>query len=57
LIYYAVPSKGVEIPLEVEPSRAFTIQITNVTELNVPDRVPTSLRLGYHAVTFQLILL
>jgi hypothetical protein len=29
LIYYAVPSKGVEITLEVEPGQEFTIQITD----------------------------
>jgi len=29
LVYYAVPSKGVEITLEVEPGQGFTIQITD----------------------------
>ncbi len=29
LVYYAVPSKGVDITLEVEPGQEFTIQITD----------------------------
>ena len=31
LIYYAVPSKGVEITLEVEPSQELAIQITDIS--------------------------